>query len=138
MRAWVQLLSSKEAPYEFGLDTQAGAELPARPPFPDLEVASVQEVSIERFAYQVLRVRASRPEDGSARSFVIGRMVAVLAGGGEVEVQRDVAPEEEVTGEPYGSTCAACGQEIQPGDAVIITNPVDKSAAVYHRRCVDG
>ena len=134
MKVWTDLLGSEDAPYDFELETEAGTRYEARPPWPNVEVVGVDNFRIEEFVQQVLRVKATMPEDGVEQDLIVNRIVARLQGGGEVEIKRMALPTESIIEEVDISRCGACGDNIVPGDAVILDT--EEGRAAFHQRCV--
>lgn len=121
-----ELLGNQAAPHEFTLDTADGERIEAEAPYPNVDVVSAEVKPVKRLVYQTIVVSASK-DDLPAEQVVIGRLVAELEGGSEIEIQRDALPLN--AGEVDTSKCVACGGRILPGEAVI-----DESGA-YHERC---
>ncbi len=122
-----EYVGSAQAPYEFELALKAGDQIEgAAAPFPPLTVLSAT-VGPATLQYQTLTVRAGDEEGGS--DVLVGRLVAVLASGAEIEVQREALPADVENPEVDTSKCAACGGPLRTGDVLV------RSGAAYHGRC---
>lgn len=123
---WVQLLGEPGGPYEWTLDTAPGERYPkVAPPYPSIDVVAVDVVPVERLAWQTIRVRGNHA--AGSGEVLIGRLVAQVAGGAEIEMHRTAvgAAGEESDARP---TCAACGLRIWAGAVEVDGHP-------YHPRC---
>jgi hypothetical protein len=126
---YCELLSQDVQPYEFALGLEKGASFPGKPPYPEIVVLLNNTVRVRELQWQHLLVRASSPEVDRTEDVQIMRLVAVLEGGTEIEMQREAIPAdvlELVEADP--SRCAACTRPIPPGGAV-----VDENGRHYHR-----
>lgn len=127
-----ELLASVAAPHEFHLNTVAGEIFAPGAPWPTVEIVTANAAPVKRLVYQTIVARATRPGDPEApvESVLIGRLVAELADGAEVEIQRDVLPADADDPAVDLSTCAACGAPIiVAGEARV------EDGAAYHPRC---
>lgn len=132
MKRWEDLLGDIGAPFEFKLGLQPGARYQAPPPYPDVEVVSVEEVYVRRIVLQRLHVSAASPEDQVEQALEVVRVVAELEGGDEVEMARTASPYVEQRPRPVDiARCAGCGKPIPHGEAVV------HEGEAYHRgRCI--
>lgn len=113
-----ELLGSSAAPHELSLDLSAGSILSAPAPFPSAEVVSNDSAPVRQLVYQTLRLRA-RPvddPDAPAEEVILGRLVAVLDSGAEVEILRDALPADVDDPEVDTSRCESCGGPILSGE----------------------
>jgi len=123
------LVSAVDAPYQFGLDNADGDVVAGANEYPDLEVRSVTNSEVERLVWQTVDVE---PLEQGADQLIVGRLVAVLAGGGEVEVgERVVVPKLLVEQGIDTSVCSACRRPIRDGDYVIV------EGVACHPECVE-
>lgn len=126
-----EMLGSAGAPHDLRLDSAVGEVVAPGAPWPTVEILRSEVAPVRRLVHQTLVLRATRPgePDAPAEIVVVGRLVAELEGGGEVEIQRDALPADADNPEVDTSTCAACGGPIVPGDARV------EDGAAYHARC---
>jgi len=129
-KLWTELVSSQEAPYEIPLNVEAGAIFQAAPPFPDIVVDQVHMADVESIHYQTLVITATMAESDREQRIVIGRLMAITAGGAEVELQRHALPLEAVESGVDVAKCAACGGNIPHGEALVL------DSGAYHQRCL--
>lgn len=111
-----ELVESHDAPYDFRLGLETGVILQGTGHYPDLEVQSVIEQPVKEIRWQLLRAKAEHPQQEGKENLIIGRLVAVLENGNEVEVgDRTVLPAEMVETGIDMTTCASCGRKnLQP------------------------
>lgn len=120
-------------PFPVGDDTPPGAFFPGEAPYPDIEVLGVDRVRVVALSWQTVRFRPVEADGRRGAPIATGRLLASLEGGGEVEIDRVVAPVPEDAGEVADlSRCAACDEPIPRGAHVV------HDGAAYHRRCLDG
>jgi hypothetical protein len=128
MLRYEELLDSPECPYQFSLENKAGDECPGKPPYPAMMIISSTSTHVREVRLHSMRVRLHTPETESVQDMEIVRLIAVLEGGGEMEVSRSSFPAEIVDNRPSDPTrCAACGKEIPPGSGVAY------KGSMYHR-----
>lgn len=126
------LVEDPNGPVQFGLQTPVGAVLPEHPPYPRIVVTDTGVQYVRRLVWHTVDVIARSEESGQTERLTIGRLVAEIEGGGEIEMQRTVIPTEALDDRPVNvNTCEACGRPIPDGDAVIVER------AAYHRGCVE-
>lgn len=127
-----QLLAQPECPYEFSLGLEKGTKYPGKPPYPQLLVLESQDVHVREIRWQRIVVRAESPEVERKENVQVMRLVAVLEGGGEMEMSRMAMPievDEKPDADP--TKCAACRTAIPPGAGVL-----GDDGLWYHRdRC---
>lgn len=126
-----EALGSANAPHDFRLDLEPGATLAAEAPWPVAEVISSSVAPVRRLVYQTLLLRCARPgePDAPAEIVVLGRLVAELENGVEVEILRDALPADASDPAVDLSTCGACGGPIVAGEARV------EDGVAYHARC---
>jgi hypothetical protein len=124
---WVQLLGAPGGPYEWTLTTAPGERYPnVNPPYPSLDVVAVDVVPVERLAWQTIRVRGDHA--AGTGEVLIGRLVAQVAGGAEIEMHRTAIGAAGEASEDR-QLCARCGLRIWGGAAR------DEDGNPYHERC---
>ena len=127
---WLSLLGDPSGPYDWTLETKPGNAHRVQPPYPHLDVVSVDVVPVERLAWQAIRVRGDHAT-GSGE-VIIGRLVAQLRGGGEVELHRTAVGAAAVEAPAPIPTCGGCGLKIWAGPRV------DEAGTYYHPGCTNG
>jgi hypothetical protein len=126
-----EILSSSSCPFEFSLKLKKKDRFPGKPPYPQLIVLDNVVTHVREIQWQMIKVRASVPESGKMEDVQIMRLVAVLEGGEEVEMQRVALPADVVQEMPVDPTrCGACGGKIPPGAATV------KDGVSYHWTCL--
>lgn len=125
---WLSLLGAAEGPYQWSLATRPGERWRVAPPYPSLDVVAVDTVPVERLAWQAIRVRGDHAT--GTGEVIVGRLVAQLAGGAEIEMHRTAVGADAADGPSERPTCAACGAPILAG--AIVT---DDAGHAYHARC---
>ncbi len=129
MSDWIKLIEDPNGPVQFSLGTQVGGVVEENAPYPRLVVTNKQKLYVRRLVWHVLDVDARSDDSNQRESLTIGRLVAEIEGGGEIELQRSVVPSDLFEEQQEdSSTCAACGEAI-PVDPVVFDG---KS---YHKRC---
>lgn len=114
-----EILGRTDCPYEFGLDLKNATVFEGKAPYPRLVVLNNETIHVRSIKWQVLDVRATMPETQKLENVRIMRLVAVLEGGGEVEMSRVALPADVVDDIPADPTkCAACGGKIPVGSGV--------------------
>lgn len=126
------MLASAQAPHELHLGLASGDRLAPGAPWPEVEIVTSSVAPVRRLVYQTIVASATRPGDPDApvERILLGRLVAELADGGEVEIQRDVLPADADDPAVDLSTCAACG-----GPIVVAGEARVEDGAAYHPRC---
>ena len=129
----IDLVASPDAPYDFPLGgVDEGTVLAGQDEYPDLEVQSVEEVPVDRIVWQLLRVTTIEPEPDPGERLFVGRLVAVLQNGQEVEIgERSVMPAELIETGVDTSRCEACFGAIRDNRYEII------DGHAYHNECVE-
>lgn len=126
-----EMLGSVSCPFEFNLNLKKGQTFPGKPPYPQLVVLENDIAHVREIRWQILRIRASTPETGKIENVQIMRLVAVLEGGQEVEMQRVALPADVVEEIPADPTrCAACGGKLPHGSGI------EYDGAWYHGTCL--
>lgn len=120
------------APYPIADDLPAGTLLAGTPPYPDIEVCSVDRVRVVSLAWQTMTFRPVDEDGRRGAPIAVGRLLASLEGGGEIEIDRVVAPVPEAAPVVDVSRCVACDEPIPRGAHVVL------DGAAYHARCVHG
>lgn len=115
------LVEDHGAPYDFQLGLESGVTLQGSGHFPDLEIQSVVEQPVKEIKWQMLRAKAVHPNQDGEENLIIGRLIAVLENGSEVEVgDRTVLQAEMVETGVDMTTCASCRrQNLQPEGMVV-------------------
>lgn len=107
-----EMVGSHEAPYAFSLGLEPGSVLQGTGHYPDLELQSVIEQPVKEIKWQLIRAKAEHPKQDGEELLIIGRLVAVLENGSEVEVgDRTVLPADLVETGIDMTTCASCGRK---------------------------
>lgn len=118
MAKYHEMLGAADCPYEFSLEVSEGTVYRGRPPYPDLTVLSVDDSHIRELRWQRILVRADNFEMKS-EDVQIMRLVAIIEGGGEIEMQRVAVPAELMPEEPSDrAKCVACGDRIPFGAGI--------------------
>jgi len=127
-----KLIEDPNGPVQFGLQTPVGAVLEETPPYPRIVVTDTHVLYVRRLVWHTIDIDARAGDAGKSERLTVGRLVAEIEGGGEIEMQRTVIPTDALNQRPIdANTCAACGYVIPDSDAVIIDD------AAYHRGCVE-
>jgi len=129
---FVDLMGNSEAPYQLSLELEKGSKFKAKPPYPDVEVLHNESVHIREFKWQRLVTRVSTPETGKVEEIQVMRLVAIMEGDVEIEIQRIAMPADVEEDVPVDiTTCAGCGGSIPFGQAE------EYEGKAYHRgRCI--
>jgi hypothetical protein len=131
-----KLIEDPNGPIQFALDTPVGSVTEEAEPYPRLVVTDTHLLYVRRLVWQTLDVDA-RSASGQAERLTIGRLVAEIEGGGEIEMQRTVIPTDALADRPPDvTTCGACGRSIPDGEAVVIPGG-DGPPAAYHPTCIE-
>ena len=117
-------------PYQFALDTKAGRQYCPEDPYPAIRITAVRDARVREWRWQTLTGRAGSPPDD--RAVRVLRLVAVLEGGEEVEVQRVAAVLTECAQVPMHAEgrCPACGGVVPEGTGVSL------EGTQYHLGCI--
>lgn len=116
MYRWEEWLASAHCELAFTRDLKPGATFPGRTPYPEVTVLQAAVTHVRELVSHTMRVRALVPESGQEEDYIVGRLVAILEGGDEVEVARTAIPAAVADAMPEDPTrCAACGRAIPPG-----------------------
>jgi len=133
MTDWIKLIDDPNGPVQFSIETPVGAVIEEKSPYPRLVVTNRQTLYVRRLVWHIIDVDARSEDSIQRQSLTIGRLVAEIEGGGEIELQRSVVPSEIFEEQQNDlSTCNACGENIPEDTAVIFDG---KS---YHKRCTEG
>jgi hypothetical protein len=123
---WISLLGTADGPYQWSLDTAPGEKWRVAPPYPSLDVVAADTVPVERLAWQAIRLRGDHAT--GTGEVIVGRLVAQLAGGTEIELHR-TAIGADAADAPAVASCAKCGAPIFAGATV------EREGRTYHERC---
>ena len=115
------LVEAQDAPYAFSLGLEPGTTLRGEGHYPDLAIQSVTEKPVKEIRWQLLRVKAEHPNQDGEEFLMVGRLVAVLGNGSEVEVgERTVLLADMVETGIDMTTCASCGRKnLQPDSMAV-------------------
>jgi len=131
-RKWEELIADRSGPWQMRIgDGDAGAVLPGKAPYPDLTVRKELLSEVDRLVYHTMEVEASADFTERRERYMIGRLVAILKSGHEVEFEREVLPSAAIEGNVDTRRCAACSRQIPAGEAKV----VDGDA--YHAACIE-
>jgi len=127
----LDMLTAPDAPYEISLDTKEGDTFDVAPPWPKVKVVSSQEAAPAQLFLQMFEMEAAR--DGEEpQKFAVGRLVALTAGGVELEINREVLPVLETEDGPTVEViCPACTRKILQGQTIKVHE--DRA---YHGWCI--
>lgn len=130
-KKWEQLIADRGGPYVFDLDDPKGALVAGKPPYPDLVLEQGVVSEVERLVYHTIKVKAFADHTDREEHYFIGRLVAVLKSGTQVEFGREVLAEGALKDGIDASRCEACGMKIPGGEAEIV------EGAAYHSACIE-
>ena len=125
---WIPLLSAQEGPYSWTLKTAEGDRFICKPPYPTLEVTEVINAPVKELVWQSIRARGDHA-NGSGE-IIVGRLVALLENGNEVEMQRTAIGAAAVEPDKSPKECGRCGLKIWAGPRV------DLDGVYFHAGCV--
>ncbi len=117
---WLKLIGNPDGPFDIELSTEPGTVFKSRAPYPNLEIISIDSADVKHIVHQTVRAKAEIPGEDAKLDVVIGRLVAVLSGGEEIEIDRVAIPTESVVSEADITMCAACGKNIPLGGHVVV------------------
>jgi len=129
---WRAMIGDRSGPYLFERGDEPGTIYPGAAPFPDLSLVASMTTPIEKLEYQTMEVEASGDFSERRESFYVGRLVAILENGTEVEFGREVLAKSAIKQGVEVVACEACGRKIPSGEAVIL------DGVAYHSHCVEG
>ena len=122
----------EQAPLPFALGMSPGEELQVGAPHPSFVVGGTSEAFVRHIVWQIVDGLATPAGGGEGAQVRVCRLVAVLEGGGEVELQREVIPAEALTdAEVQACACLACGQPFSDRDTIVATD-----GGACHHYCV--
>jgi len=129
---WRDLIGDRSGPYGFSVDDEPGTIYAGAAPFPDLSLVKSITTPITALVYQTSEVEASADFSERRGRYYVGRLVAILENGQEVEFGREAIAVDAVKGGIDASFCDSCGRSIPKGEAVVI------DGCAYHAECVEG
>lgn len=105
-----ELIASSEAPYNWFDVDSPGETVLGSGKFPDLEVHNISESAVTAIRWSVIECSVV---DEPHKAFIVGRLVADLEDGREVEVGDKICiPRAAVENQADTTKCAACGRSI--------------------------
>lgn len=103
-----ELIASSSAPYDW--NAQAGDTILGSGRYPDLIVTGTSHADVKRIRWHVVECAV---ESEPQRGYIVGRLVAELEDGREVEVgDRICIPREVVEHQTDTTKCVSCGRSI--------------------------
>jgi len=129
MTKWCDQLAASDG-VALTTEMKAGDNLATVPPMPDMAVEKSVLLEVERVVYHAMVVKAER--DGRSERIAVGRLVAVLKDGGELEFEREAHPATQVESEVDTSMCASCGGTIPDGEAVMLCGHLGMAGFCQH------
>lgn len=130
LSAMQRLFAVEDSPYELNTKLEVGTKYEATPPYPDVTVKESSVLHVRELVYHLLGVELRDIGTDKKEDVSIGRLVAILEGGDEVEIHRTVLPSNVVEDGVDLSVCASCGGKIKIGGGKMY------EGRAYHDRCL--
>ena len=125
-----RMFAEQDSPYELNTKLEPGTRYEATPPYPDVTVTQSDVIHVRELVYHTVAAELRDITTENKQNISIGRLVAVLEGGDEVEIHRVVLPADVEEEGVDLSVCGSCGGKIKIGGAHM------HEGRAYHHRCL--